>query len=98
MANFEELPGCMVQGNSMGEVEATLWRILPGYLRQLRRRGVAVPAPVRAPPPSIEGISVVLAPGAVQARGADPGVTLPITAPGELRSVAARADAALLGS
>jgi predicted RNase H-like HicB family nuclease len=98
MANFEELPGCMVQGNSMSEVEAKLWRILPGYLRQLRRRGVAVPAPLEAPPASIEGISVALAPGGVQARLSDPGVTMPITAPGGLRSVAARADVALLGS
>lgn len=98
MANFEELPGCMVQGNSMGEVEAKLWRILPGYLRQLRRRGVAVPAPLETPPASIEGISVVLAPGGVQARLSDPGVTLPMGAPGDLRSAAARADVVLLGS
>jgi hypothetical protein len=82
----------------MSEVEAKLWRILPGYLRQLRRRGVAVPAPLEAPPASIEGISVALAPGGVQARLSDPGVTMPITAPGGLRSVAARADVALLGS
>jgi predicted RNase H-like HicB family nuclease len=98
MANFEELPGCMVQGNSMGEVEAKLWRILPGYLRQLRRRGVAVPAPLEAAPASIEGISVSLAPGGVQPPGADPGATLPMGAPVELRSVAARADVVLLGS
>lgn len=98
MANFEELPGCMVQGNSMGEVEAKLWRILPGYLRQLRRRGVAVPAPIAAPPASIEGISVVLAPGGVQARAADSEVTLPLGPAGELRSAAARADVVLLGS
>lgn len=98
MANFEELPGCMVQGNSMGEMEAKLWRILPGYLRQLRRRRQPAPAPLRAPPASIEGISVVLAPGGVQALAADPGITLPMGAAGDLRSVAARADAVLLGS
>jgi predicted RNase H-like HicB family nuclease len=65
MASFEELPGCMVQGNSMGEVEARLWRILPGYLRQLRRRRLTVPEPVTAPAATIEGISVVMAPSGV---------------------------------
>jgi predicted RNase H-like HicB family nuclease len=98
MANFEELPGCMVQGNAMGEVEAKLWRILPGYLRQLRRRGLAVPAPCTAPAATIEGISVVMAPSGVQARPTDPGTTLPMGAAGELRTVAARADSVLVGS
>ena len=98
MANFEELPGCMVQGNSMAEVEARLWRILPGYLRQLRRRRLRVPEPVIAPPASVEGISVVVAPGAAQAHQIDPGATLPMGAPGEPRTVAARADTVLIGS
>lgn len=98
LANFEELPGCMAQGTSMGEAEAKLWRILPGYVRQLRRRGVPLPAPVTAPAASIEGISVVLAPGGVQAQPAESGATLPMGAVGELRSVAARADVVLVGS
>jgi predicted RNase H-like HicB family nuclease len=98
MANFEELPGCMVQGNSMGEAEARLWRILPGYLRQLRRRRLAIPPVATAPVASVEGISVVMAPGGVQAGPLDAETTRPITPPGEPRTVAARADTALVGS
>ncbi len=56
MGSFEELPGCIVQGTSMDETEAKLWRILPGYLRQLRRRGIQVPEPLTAPTPSVEGV------------------------------------------
>jgi predicted RNase H-like HicB family nuclease len=98
MANFDELPGCMVQGNSAGEAEARLWRVLPGYLRQLNRRGIPVPAPAIAPAASVEGISVVMAPSGVQAGQAEPGITTPIGGTGGLRTVAARADGALVGT
>jgi predicted RNase H-like HicB family nuclease len=96
MANFDELPGCMVQGNSVSEVEARLWRVLAGYLRQLNRRGVPVPPPVIAAVASVEGISVVMAPSGVQAAPADAATTLPMG--GESRTTAARADTALIGS
>lgn len=95
---FEELPGCMVQGRSMSEAEARLWRILPGYLREMRRNKQPIPKPLESPAPSIEGISVVMVPGGVQSRPFDPGATAPITPVGEVRSAAARADASLLGS
>jgi predicted RNase H-like HicB family nuclease len=98
MATFDELPGCMVQGNSAGEAEARLWRVLPGYLRQLNRRGVPVPAPAVAPAASVEGISVVMAPSGVQAGQSDPGITSPLGGSGGLPTVAARADAALVGT
>ena len=98
LVSFEELPGCMVQGQSMSEAEARLWRILPGYLKEMRRNGQPVPKPLETPSPSIEGISVVMVPGGVLARPSDAGVTVPIAAVGELRSAAARADATLLGS
>ena len=98
LVTFEELPGCMVQGRSMSEAEARLWRILPGYLKEIRRSGQPVPDPLEDPAPSIEGISVVMVPGGVQGRPTDPGMTAPMTAVGELRSAAARADASLLGS
>jgi hypothetical protein len=55
-------------------------------------------APVTAPPASVEGISVVVAPGAVHGRPGDPGATLPMGVPGELRTVATRADSSLIGS
>jgi len=95
---FEELPGCMVQGKSMSDAEARLWRILPGYLSEMRRNKQPIPKPLETPAPSIEGISVVMVPGGVQSRASDPGVTAPIAPVGELRSAAARADASLLGS
>jgi predicted RNase H-like HicB family nuclease len=98
LVTFEELPGCMVQGRSMSEAEARLWRILPGYLKEIRRSGQPVPKPLETPAPSIEGISVEMVPGGVQGRPADPGMTAPMAAVGELRSAAARADASLLGS
>jgi len=98
LAAFEELPGCMVQGRSMSEAEARLWRILPGYLREMRRNKQSIPKPLETPAPSIEGISVVMVPGGAQARHSDPGVTVPMTPVSELRSAAARADALLLGS
>ncbi|HET9707730.1 MAG TPA: type II toxin-antitoxin system HicB family antitoxin [Gemmatimonadales bacterium] len=98
LVTFEELPGCMVQGQSMSEAEARLWRILPGYLKEIRRAGQPVPKPLETPAPSIEGISVVMVPGGVQGRPFDPGMTAPMAAIGELRSAAARADASLLGS
>jgi predicted RNase H-like HicB family nuclease len=98
MANFDELPGCMVQGNNVGEVEARLWRVLAGYLRQLNRRGVPVPSPLIAPAATVEGISVVMAPSGVQGGPADPAATLPIGGSSERRTSAARADTALIGS
>lgn len=98
LVTFEELPGCMVQGRSMSEAEARLWRILPGYLKEIRRRGQPVPRPLATAAPSIEGISVVMVPGGVQSRPSDPGATAPMAAVGELRSASARADASLLGS
>lgn len=98
LVTFEELPGCMVQGRSMSEAEARLWRILPGYLKEIRRSGQPIPQPLETPAPSIEGISVVMVPGGVQGRPSDPGVTAPMSAVGELHSAAARADASLLGS
>ena len=98
LVSFEELPGCMVQGKSMSEAEARLWRILPGYLREMRRNRQPIPKPLETPAPSIEGVSVVMVPGGVQSRPSDPGITAPITPVGELRSAAARADASLLGS
>lgn len=82
----------------MSEAEARLWRILPGYLREIRRHGQPVPKPLETAAPSIEGISVVMVPGGVQSRPADPGATVPLVPLGELRSAAARADASLLGS
>jgi len=98
LVTFEELPGCMVQGRSMSEAEARLWRILPGYLKEIRRSGQPVPEPLETPAPSIEGISVVMVPGGIQGRPTDPDMTAPMRAVGELRSAAARADASLLGS
>lgn len=99
LGRFEELPGCMVQGESMSEAEARLWRILPDYLREMRRHGQAVPEPLETPSPSIEGFSVVMIPGGVQARPSDPGITAPhVGSPGEVRSASTRADASLLGS
>lgn len=98
LVSFEELPGCMVQGKSMSEAEARLWRILPGYLREMRRNRQPIPKPLETPAPSIEGISVVMVPGGVQSRPSDPGITAPITPVGEMRSAATRADASLLGS
>lgn len=99
MGTFEELPGCMVQGNSIDEAEAKLWRILPGYLAQLRERGQPVPKPLYAPPPSIEGVTVVMAPAGIQSRPGDPSITAPTaSSPEELRTAAARPDAVLLGS
>ena len=97
LVTFEELPGCMVQGRSMSEAEARLWRILPGYLREMRKNGQHAPKPLETPGPSIEGISVVMAPSAVQ-RPSDSVITTPIPAVGELHSAATRADASLLGS
>lgn len=82
----------------MSEAEARLWRILPGYLREMRKNGQPVPDPIETPAPSIEGISVVMVPGGVQSRPSDPGITAPVAAVGELRSAASRADASLLGS
>ena len=98
VATFEELPGCLAQGASMAEAEATLWHILPGYLKQLRRRRVPLPDPVFAADPSIEGMSVVMAPSGLGSRPSDPGATAPIAAPGEVRSASGRADIVLLGS
>lgn len=99
MGTFEELPGCMVQGTSMDETEAKLWRVLPEYLEQLRVRGIRVPEPVDAPTPSVEGITLVMVPAGVRSRPSDPGVTAPTDSqPGQLRSASSRADAGLLGS
>lgn len=98
LVTFEELPGCMVQGRSMSEAEARLWRILPGYLKEMRRAGQPVPKPLETAAPSIEGISVVMVPGGVQSRLSDLGTTAQLASVGELRSAAARADASLLGS
>ena len=99
MGTFEELPGCMVQGTSMDETEARLWRVLPAYLEQLRRRRIEIPRPLTAPTPSVEGITVVMAPAGVQSRPSDPGITAPADSqPGQLRSASSRADAVLLGS
>jgi len=99
LSRFEELPGCMVQGQSMSEAEAKLWRILPGYLRELRRHGQAVPQPLETPSPSIEGLSVVMVPAGVQARPTDPGITAPnVASPRDMQSASARADASLLGT
>lgn len=97
LGRFEELPGCMVQGQSMSEAEAKLWHILPGYLREMRKHGQPIPEPRRVAAPSIEGISVVMVPAGVQARPTDPGSTAP-TDVSELHSASARADAGLLGS
>jgi predicted RNase H-like HicB family nuclease len=98
LVTFEELPGCMVQGRSMSEAEARLWRILPGYLKEMRRNGQQVPKPLETEAPLIEGISVVMVPGGVVSRPSDPGITAPLAPVGELHSAASRADAALLGS
>ncbi len=98
LVTFEELPGCMVQGRSMSDAEARLWRILPGYLKEMRRSGQQVPEPLETPAPSIEGISVVMVPGGVLGRPSDPGATAPMATVGELRSAATRADVSLLGS
>jgi predicted RNase H-like HicB family nuclease len=99
LAAFEELPGCMVQGNSLGEAESTLWAILPGYLRQLRAHGLPVPPTIDAPLPTIEGVSVVMSPAGIAPRPGDPGVTGPSgRAVGELGSIATRADVVLRGS
>ena len=98
LVTFEELPGCMVQGRSMSDAEARLWRILPGYLKEIRRAGQQIPPPLETPVPSIEGISVVMVPGGAQGRPSDPGATAPMAGVGELHSAAARADASLLGS
>lgn len=98
LVTFEELPGCMVQGRSLSEAEARLWRILPGYMKEMRRNGQSVPKPIETDAPSIEGISVVMVPSGVVPRPSDPETTAPFTPVGELRSVASRADASLLGS
>ena len=97
LVTFEELPGCMVQGRSMSEAEARLWRILPGYLKEMRKNGQPAPKALETPAPSIEGISVVMAPSRVQ-RSSDSVITTPIPGIGELHSAASRADASLLGS
>jgi predicted RNase H-like HicB family nuclease len=98
LVTFEELPGCMVQGRSLSEAEARLWRILPGYMKEMRRNGQPVPKPLETDAPSIEGISVVMVPSGVMSRPSDPETTAPLAPVGELRSAASRADASLLGS
>jgi predicted RNase H-like HicB family nuclease len=98
LVTFEELPGCMVQGRSLSEAEARLWRILPGYMKEMRRNGQSVPKPLETAAPSIEGISVVMVPSGVVSRPSDPETTALLTPVGELRSAASRADASLLGS
>ena len=68
-------------------------------LREMRRHGQPVPAPLETPSPSIEGFSVVMVPSGVQASPTDPGTTVPLVgSPGEGNSASARADAGLLGS
>jgi len=98
LVTYKQLPGCMVQGRSLSEAEARLWRILPGYLKEMRRNGQPVPKPLETVAPSIEGISVVMVPGGVQSRPTDTGITAPLAPVGELHSAASRADASLLGS
>lgn len=44
-ACFEEIPGCIGQGNTSGEAEAMLHRILPEYLNRLRKHGQPIPSP-----------------------------------------------------
>lgn len=98
LVTFEELPGCMVQGRSLSEAETRLWRILPGYMKEMRRNGQSLPKPLETAAPSIAGISVVMVPGGVMSRPSDPETTAPLAPVGELHSAASRADASLLGS
>jgi predicted RNase H-like HicB family nuclease len=96
---LEELPGCFAQGLTLHQAEATLWRILPRYVAQLRQYRQPIPEPHAAGGVTVEGVSIVMLPGGIQTRPSDPGVTDPgFLDQGELRTGCLRADAGLIGS
>lgn len=97
-AAFEEIPGCLAQGASPGQAEATLWRILPQYLHQLRSRHLPIPGQMGVAALSIAGVSIVM-PDGTEASVGNPARTVPLGASADDRKTAAlRADCGLIGS